>query len=79
MGTTTMDEKLHQLNHHTHPVMIMGEKGTGKDQVAASRSIYHPLENYTWPQNYMQLKRVLTDLVLLSQTPYITAPPYGAT
>ncbi len=28
---------------------------------------------YSWPQNYMQLKRVLTELVMLTDTPYIQA------
>lgn len=31
------------------------------------------LLSYHWPQNFMQLKRVLTELVMLTSTPYIKA------
>jgi Response regulator containing CheY-like receiver, AAA-type ATPase, and DNA-binding domains len=31
------------------------------------------LMKYSWPQNYMQLKRVLAELVMLTDTPYIQA------
>lgn len=31
------------------------------------------LRNYNWPDNFMQLKRVLAELVLLTTTPYIQA------
>lgn len=31
------------------------------------------LMSYSWPQNYMQLKRVLSELVMLTDTPYIQA------
>lgn len=31
------------------------------------------LKSYSWPQNYMQLKRVLLELVMLTDTPYIQA------
>lgn len=29
------------------------------------------LKSYSWPQNYMQLKRILLDLVIATNTPYI--------
>lgn len=41
-GASAMEERINLLNQNTQPVMILGEKGTGKDQVAARLYIDSP-------------------------------------
>mgnify|MGYP005750518651 CR=1 FL=1 len=71
-------ERIHEL-----PTLMSIYLGTlnvslGKQLIGVEPRAMEMMQNYNWPQNYTQFKRLMNELAVLTDTPYITSNSVAA-
>ena len=71
-------ERIHELAALASIYLSTLNVSLGKQLIGVEPRAMEMLQSYEWPQNYTQFKRVMNELAVLTDTPYITGNSVAA-